>query len=116
MEIYDKLKDILSIVQRADNIDLYQKLLDLTAQAFDMQDEISRLREENEMLKKNKILEEDIEYYVTPYITRKTDIKPIKYCAACWGSKKILIPIQNLNNDNKYTCGLCHVTIRDKSI
>ena len=51
MGIYEGIKDVAKVVQQADNVDLYKKLLDLSAQALDMQDELSRLRTENEELR-----------------------------------------------------------------
>ena len=36
MGIYDGIKDVAKVMQQADNIELYQKLLDLSAQALDM--------------------------------------------------------------------------------
>ena len=37
MGLYDGIKDVAKVVQKADNIELYQKLLDLSSQALDMQ-------------------------------------------------------------------------------
>ena len=113
MGIYESIKDIMSIAQKADNIELYRQLLDLSQQAFDLQAELNQLKEENTELKKNHILEDDIEYYVDAFVTRKSDKKPIKYCASCWVDKKKLVPIQNMKWDN-YTCPLCKARIIDK--
>ena len=52
MGLYEGIKDAIGIAQKADNIELYRQLLDLGAQALDMQAEITRLREENAELKK----------------------------------------------------------------
>ena len=46
MSFYDAFKDVLSVAQKADNVELYKKLLDLSAQALDLQAEIARLKEE----------------------------------------------------------------------
>ena len=46
MGLYEAVKDIAKLAQQADNIDLYRKLLDLSAQALDMQSEIAKLKEE----------------------------------------------------------------------
>lgn len=113
MGLYDAMKDAVSLAQKADNIELYRKLLDLSAQALDLQAEVSRLSEENAELKKQKDIEADIEYHVDPYITKRTDGKPIKYCAACWADKKELVPIQALGN-NSYKCPLCKARIFDE--
>lgn len=112
MGLYDALKDAVCLAQKADNLDLYRQLLDLSAQALDMQAEITKLREENAELKKNNSLESDIEYYVDSFVTKKSDTKDIKYCAACWGDKRKLIPIQDRTHGN-YICPLCKAEIVD---
>lgn len=114
MGLYDALKDVLKVAQKADNLDLYKQLLDLSAQALDLQDENTKLKEENEELKRVKETESDIEYYVDSFVTRKSDSKPIKYCAACWVDKRKLVPIQDQKNDN-YICPLCNTRIVDMS-
>lgn len=52
MGLYEGIKDVAKIVQQADNLDLYRSLLDLSAQALDMQAEIANLTKENEELKR----------------------------------------------------------------
>ena len=51
MGFYDAFKDVLNMAQKADNIDLYRQLLDLSVQALEMQEEIVRLKAENKELK-----------------------------------------------------------------
>ena len=51
MGLYEGIKDVARIVQQADNIELYKTLLDLGAQALDMQEEIFLLQKQNEDLK-----------------------------------------------------------------
>lgn len=54
MGLYEGIKDVAKVVQQADNIGLYRQLLDLSAQALDMQSEINRLTAENAELRKRK--------------------------------------------------------------
>lgn len=56
MGLYEGIKDVAKIVQQADNIELYRQLLDLSAQALELQSEVARLTAENEKLQKRKIL------------------------------------------------------------
>ena len=103
MGLYEGIKDVAKVVQQADNIDLYKKLLDLGAQALDMQSEIANLRAENEQLRKARTLEDDIVHHPSkqvddltrehPYVTLKSDPDCIRYCAVCWGKEKKLIPL-----------------------
>ena len=114
MGLYDAFKDLLNVAQKADNLDLYRRLLDLSAQALGLQAENTRLKEENAELKRVKDVEEDIEYYVDAFVTNRKDSKPIKYCAACWVDKRKLVPIQDRQYCN-YTCPLCKAKIVDMS-
>ena len=47
MGLYDGIKDAAKVIQKADNIELYEKLLDLSAQALELQNDNARLIEEN---------------------------------------------------------------------
>lgn len=96
MAFYDAFKDVIDIAQKADNIDLYRKLLDLSRDALDLQNEVYRLSEENEQLKK-KLLEEQtvVRHKDENYITLKDDEQQIQYCSTCWGSDHKLIQLVN---------------------
>lgn len=112
MGLYEGIKDAIGIAQKADNIELYRQLLDLGAQALDMQAEITRLREENEDLKKVKDMESKIVRHTHikdngthngyPYITLSDDEQNIRYCAVCWGRDQKLI--QLYSNDICMEC------------
>ena len=115
MGLYDGFKDVLSVAQKADNIELYKQLLDLSAQALDLQNENARLMAENIELKRARNLEDDLVYYPIPYLTKKSDTKDIKYCAACWGTNKILIPLQKMR-EKKFRCSVCKAYIYEEGI
>ena len=111
MSLYDGIKDVAKIVQQADNVDLYRKLLDLSAQALDLQAENARLTEENRELKKSKSIEESICRHRNPYITLCDDPQNIKYCAVCWDSSHKLIQMKEVINSASYGTGIslhCH--------
>ena len=69
MGLYDGIKDVAKVMQQADNVELYLKLLDLGKQALDMQEEILRLQEESCKLKKYRELEDVIVRHEVPVIT-----------------------------------------------
>lgn len=106
MSLYDGIKDVAKIVQQADNIDLYRQLLDLGAQALEMQNKIVELTLENKQLKDNKKLEEDIERHSELFVTLKSDTQKIKYCSHCWDAEQKLIQI-NCNGNGLANCPHC---------
>ena len=73
MGLYEGIKDVAKVVQEADNIDLYRKLIDLSKQALDLQAEVLQLHEENTQLKKRKELEEVVVRHEEPIVTRSDD-------------------------------------------
>ena len=117
MGIYDAFKDAISIAQKADNIELYHKLLDLSAQAIELQNKVYELMEENRNLnlkinelQKARDIEEDLELLTEGYLIRKSEKekgKNIAYCAACWQKYKKLMPYTRTIG-NKRQCNNCH--------
>ena len=93
MGLYEGIKDAIGIAQKADNIELYRQLLDLGAQALDMQAEITRLREENAELKKANDLESRIVRHKDGFLTLQGDSEEIEYCPICWGHEGKLIQV-----------------------
>lgn len=105
--LYEGIKDVANLVQKADNIGLYKQLLDLSAQALDLQNKISELTTENKTLKEQQDLSNRIERHKEPYITLKGDEQPILYCSHCWDSKKILIQGDCNNQIGQMYCPEC---------
>lgn len=105
MGLYEGIKDAIGIAQKADNIELYRQLLDLGAQALDMQAEITRLREENAELKKSNDLESRIIRHPENFITLDGESDDIRYCAVCWGNDHKLIQLRI--NDDEYCEFIC---------
>lgn len=120
MSFYDAFKDALDIARKADNIDLYRKLLDLSKDALDLQNEVYKLSEENRVLKaaleeKNvaDIIESDLELLPQGYYIRLSDKdagKNIRYCAACWQNLRKLMPYARTIG-NASQCSNCHNVI-----
>lgn len=106
MGLYDQIKDVASILQKTDNIELYGKLIELSVQAFEMQQQNIRLSERIIEIQKLKELESKVMRYDKVYVTIQTDIKEVKYCSHCWDSERKLIQIEI--RDNLYSiCPHC---------
>ena len=69
MGLYEGIKGVAKVVQQADNIELYRQLVDLSAQALDMQSEINRLTAENTELRKKQDIEAAIVRHNGLYVT-----------------------------------------------
>lgn len=106
MGLYEGIKDVAKVIQKADNIDLYKQLIELSAQALEMQNEITRLSAENTELKRMKDIEGRIERHQAPFITIKDDQNSILYCAHCWDYEKKLIQVKNYDT-GAFKCTHC---------
>lgn len=105
MGLYEGIKDVAKIVQQADNLELYRQLLDLSAQALDMQATINKLTEENAELKKKQNIEERIQRHQELYITLKNEDGDIYYCSHCWDNDRKLIQMKKTHGE--FFCPHC---------
>ena len=106
MGFYEAIKDVAKLAQKADNIELYQRLLDLSAQALDLQAENTKLKEENAELRKKRDLASEIVRHKEPYITLRNDVNDLCYCSHCWDSQQLLIQV-NCHKNGTFECPHC---------
>ena len=106
MSLYEGIKDAAKIVQKADYIELYQKLLDLSSQALDLQAQIQKLTEENSKLKEKLSILQRIIRHESIYVTLSDDDQKLPYCAHCWDADKKLIQVKVLD-DGHFFCPHC---------
>lgn len=105
MGLYEGIKDVASVIQKADNLELYRNLLDLSAQALEMQSQINNLSIENKQLKEKIELEHKICRHKELYVTLEND-NLILYCAHCWDSERKLIQLKTKNGT--FLCPHCN--------
>ena len=91
MGLYERIRDVAMLIQKTGNSELYGQLIELGAEALDMQNEIVSLSAENTELKKSKDIENRIERHREPYITLKDDLIQVLYCSCCFSSSSILL-------------------------
>lgn len=116
MGLYEGIKDVAKVIQQADNVELYKQLIELSAQALDMQNEIARLSIENGELRKAKEIESSIIRHSAPYITLKDNSEQILYCSRCWDYEAKLIQMNSYDN-GQFKCTHCENSgIYDKVI
>ncbi len=106
MRLYEAFKEVLSIAQKADNIELYRQLLDLSAQVLDMQEAIAKLKKENSEFKVKKSIACKIVRHIEPVVTLKNDSMNLRYCSHCWDSQQLLVQL-NCHEDGTFDCPHC---------
>jgi len=106
MGLLDTIRDTVSIIQKADNLDLYRQILDIQQQALEQQDEMSKLKEENQELRNKLKFRKKIIRHKEPVITIEGE--ETIYCASCFGKDDKLIQMKLI--DDYYWCPVCHVS------
>ena len=106
MGLYENIKEVAKIVQKADNIDLYSKLLDLSEQALELQNKNRILEEEIDKLKKQKDLTKNVVRHEETYITLRDDKDDVMYCSSCFDNSNKLIQIKKYD-DGMFYCPIC---------
>lgn len=110
MSFYEAFKDAMNMAQKADNIELYRQLLDLSAQALGLQAEVARLKEENAELRKKEDLSSSIIRHTEPFITKVGDKTNLRYCSHCWDAEQKLIQLRCDEEDATFVCPHCKVS------
>ena len=82
MGILDTLKDAVTLIQKADNIELNKTILDLQSQVYAQ-------FEENRRLKEKIVTREQLVFRTNAYWTRDANDGP--FCSRCWDAEALLI-------------------------
>lgn len=105
---FEAFKDVLTVAQKADNVDLVRQLLELNNQALEMQEEIRKLKQENVELRKVQDLESRIIRHSENFLTIEGESEDIRYCPVCWGNEHKLIQLLLYDGDYcRFVCVNC---------
>jgi len=113
MSIYDAAKDALKLAQKADNAELVQKILDVQAQALDMQQKqfelhqtIEKQKKEIDSLKEKKkyVYEEGHTWCINP------ERPDVKLCPACLNRDGFENPMHDIHDSSSHYCSTCKKT------
>ena len=106
MEIYEVLKDCMIAAKQAENIPLFEKIIETQVQILDLINENENLKRENRELKDKKIKLDNVERHSDAYITLKDDTEKIIYCSCCFDKDGKLVQAQ-IDEWGRYICPAC---------
>jgi regulator of replication initiation timing len=116
--ILDNAKDVAKAVHEINNLELYQRVLNLHSDIGDLVEENIRLRDENKEMKESLRLKDELKFQA-PFYFREGDDTP--YCGVCWESKTQAVHVvhsyDNKDGSTDWLCPSCkhqytHVGIR----
>jgi hypothetical protein len=104
VSLYDAAKDALKVAQKADNIELIQRLLDVQQQALEMQDkqyeskkQIDLLRLEVESLTSQLEDKHALNYLFEAYWKIMGEVRDGPFCPRCWDKNHDQIRMQKFD-------------------
>jgi len=106
MNVLKTLKEIMYFLQKSDNIDMVQKVIDIQSQIMDMQEKIFKLQGENKKLKSIEKIKRNIIRHENGNVLHLKENDKILYCSKCWDDEQKLIQVAKRNN--KYQCPKCN--------
>ena len=116
MSVVNTVKDVISVVQKADNIDLYKKLLDVYKECMDLDDENRMLKERIKELEEEKMTNDKLELKGHCYYIKKEDEqKDGPFCTTCWDKDRKLIRMHiiNVESSDYASCHVCRFATHD---
>lgn len=112
MGIVENLKELVSTVQKIDNIELYRKILDLQGEAQDLVAENRRLRDEISELKRLREVSQELSYEHNSYWRAGTSgVKEGPFCSNCWDNREKLIRMHSKGDPNSAVCPTCEKAV-----
>ena len=110
MGLYEAAKDALSLAQKADNIELVQKIMDVQREVLEMQHQLQLKNEEALSLKeelksarerKKYVYEEEHKWLVNP------ENPGLKLCPTCMNRDNFESPLGSADDYGHRYCGNC---------
>ena len=106
MGVINCLKDVVSILQKSNDIEMVQKVIDIQQRIIEMEDTILTLKEENRKLKNNLDIEKKIKRFPNDTVIVIKNEENIMYCSKCWDDEKKLIQVTK--DEEYYKCPKCN--------
>ena len=107
MSIIDNVKEVVEIIRKLDNMDLYRKILDLQREIIDLTHENRSLAEANRDLKEKLSLSKKMKFK-KPFYYQKDD--PVPFCPRCWEISRLTVHLtgpEDWDDRHKYKCPGC---------
>jgi hypothetical protein len=111
MGLIENVKEVVGVLQKADNIDLYRKVLDLQKDALDLIEENRYLKNQVKQLEESLTIISNIEFKDNMYFTNiNTEDEKGPFCTKCWDDEKKLVRL-HFNGLDFYLCPVCQNSV-----
>jgi hypothetical protein len=105
MGILETVKDVAVLVQKADNIELYQKILELQVQVMSVLEENYDLKARVRELADAAAFQGTLEFRDNMYYRRVGETTDGPYCSKCWDAERKAVRLQT--SAGEMWCPVC---------
>jgi hypothetical protein len=114
MSIYDGMKEIISTIQKIDNIELYRQILDLQKEVLGVVSENTELKGKLANAQEELSRKRELRFEFNAYWTGDTlETADGPFCAPCWDTKKQLVRMLVPGHNPKWSkCHSCEVQFK----
>lgn len=106
MGMIENVKAAAKLAQQIGSIDLYQKILDLQAEALELVEQNATLKAELRELRETIVTDQSLTFEDNFYWRKAPEgPKDGPFCSACWDREKVLVRLQRVSNC--YGCPCC---------
>lgn len=112
MDILDKIKTVVEVIQRSNDMDLYKRILDLQASIIQLSEENLKLRQEKAVLKEKSRIRQSLIFKNNVYIIElEKGGYDGPFCPTCWDSKEQLVRLTTYGHSQYLSCKACEKNI-----
>jgi hypothetical protein len=115
MSIIGDVKEVAELIQKLDNMELYQKILNLQGQIIELTHENWSLQEKNKKLREKLSVSKKMKFKKSLYYQEND---PVPFCPLCWEAKKLPIHLIEFDrpdaNTTVYKCHNCSKSFTEK--
>jgi len=116
MGIIDNAKDIVKLIKKYDDAELYEKIIDLRDEIFELRENNLKFKEKIKALKEEKKINKKIVFEKPYYWLKDGAKKDGPYCQKCFDDIKKLSRLQeNRNLPGYWVCSVCKCSFTDLS-
>jgi hypothetical protein len=114
VSIYEGLKDIVSTIQKIDNVELYRQILDLQREVLEVVSENTQLKAQLAEAQAALSTRRDLRFEFNAYwIGESLELSDGPFCAKCWDTKQQLVRmLVQTHNPQWSRCYACDINLR----
>lgn len=102
MVAFNEIKEVIPFLQKTDNIDMVNKVIEVQSNIISMQEELMSLHTENSKLKDDKETEKKLKRFPKDIVLILSGTDDAMYCSKCWDDERKLIQVTR--DDDYYKC------------